>query len=559
MKSDARELQFRELKDLIRQLNKTIQEQSEQIAQLTEVIDSLKAQLAAKDQELANKQEQIDYLAGKIYGKSSEKRSTEDPNQLTLYELFNEAELRMDPNAPEPDSGEEKTTVKEHTRRKKPTFKEKYSGLPAERVVAELPEDRMYCDTCGTRLEKIGERFVRREFLIIPQQVKVIEHYETVYKCPKCEEECDTTYKDRPFITSAKAPDPLIPHSMASPSVVATVACHKFINGVPFKRQEAMWSDAGIELSRATMANWIIRTAQDRISVMSDYFHRILLTRKYLMADETRVQVLKEETRPAETDSFMWLYRTGEDGLPPILLYDYQETRKGQNAADFLKGFKGFLETDGYAGYNKVDGITRCCCWAHARRKFWDAIPSSMKAKGAEMDHSLPAVQGFTYIEKVFNIEKAINKRADFSYEKRYDLRLRQEKPVLEAFWAWVGKQMPVKGSKFEKAINYVSNRKTELMNYLLDGHCSLHNNDSERLAKTFAVGRKNWLFADTPNGADASAAYYSIIETAKANGLNAFRYVHFLLEQNLHAKMSDVELSKLVPWNEDVRRACSK
>lgn len=567
MNQGAQELQFRELRDTILQLKKAEREHAEEtakltaaITELTALIEALRAENAALKQDIANKQEQIDYLLGKIYGKSSEKRSKEDPNQLTLYELFNEAELLADPKAPEADSGEEPTPVREHTRRKKPKFDDRYRDLTPEKVLIELSEDELGCEICGTRREKIGERFVRRELNIVPQKVTVIEYYEAVYKCPNCEKENDTAYKDRPFITSARAPAPLIPHSMASPSVVATVACHKFVNGVPFNRQEAMWAEAGAPLSRATMANWIINTAEDFLGFMFEHFHRCLLSGKYLMADETRIQVLKEPERPAESDSYMWLYRTGEDGQDrKILLYDYQETRKGQNAADFLKGFQGYLETDGYAGYNKVDGIIRCCCWAHARRKFWDAIPASMKAKGAEMDYSLPAVQGFHYIDRVFRIEKSINKSPDFSYEKRYELRLQKEKPVLEAFWSWVERQRPVKGSKFEKAITYAVNQKTELMNYLLDGHCSLHNNDSERLAKTFAVGRKNWLFADTPRGARASAIYYSIIETAKANGLVPFKYLKFLLEQHISAEMSDVELSRFDPWNEDVRRLCSK
>lgn len=555
MESGATELQFRELRDLIRQLNKTIQDQSEQIAQLTEVIASLKAQLAAKDQELANKQEQIDYLAGKVFGKSSEKRSHVDPNQMTLEDFFNEPELAADPKAPEPDP-EEETVVRQHTRRKKPTFEEKYGGLEAKKELIELPEEKQVCETCGTRLKKIGEKFVRKEFNIIPQQVEVIEYYEAVYKCPKCEEENDTTYKDRPFITSAKVPDPLIPHSMAAPSMVSMIACQKYEKSVPLNRQESMWEQAGCPLSRATMANWLIFCAENYLIFIFRHYQRELLARKYLMADETKVQVLKEPDRPATTDSYMWLYRTGEDGLAPILLYEYQETRKGQNAADFLKGFQGYLETDGYAGYNKVEGVTRCCCWAHARRKFWDAIPSGERNKKGKMNYSLPAVQGFEYIEKVFNIEKAINKRADFSYEKRYELRLQKEKPVLEAFWSWLEKQMPVKGSKFETAVNYAANQRTELMNYLLDGHCSLHNNASERLAKAFVIGRKNWLFADTPKGASASAVYYSIIETARENRIPPFKYLQFLLEHRPNEKMSDMELSKLAPWNEDVRKA---
>ena len=553
MDNDAQELLFRELKDTISQLNATILELK---AQLAAKDQELKAQLAAKDQELANKQEQIDYLANKVFGRSSEKHNSEFPGQLSLFDdLFNEAEAEADPSLKEPEA-EEEVVVKSHTRKKRATQEELYGNLPTQKVVHELPEKEQYCETCGTKLKKIGEKFIRREFKIIPAKVEVIEHYSATYKCPECEKNNDTTYGDLPFITSAPVPAPLIPHSMASESMVAMVICQKFINGIPCYRQEPSWENLGVKLRRARMANWTIFCSLEYFLYEYEYFHRCLVKRKYLMADETRIQVLKEPGRAAETDSYMWLYRTGEDGLDPIMLYEYQETRKGRNAADFLEGFRGYLETDGYAGYNAVEGITRCCCWAHARRKFWEAIPSEMRNKHKEMDYSLPAVQGFQYIEKVFSIEKAINEDPDFSYEKRYELRLQREKPVLEAFWSWVEIQIPVKGSKFEKAINYVGNRKQELMNYLLDGHCSLHNNASERLAKSFVIGRKNWLFADTPDGARASAICYTMVEMAKANNLDPYRYLKYLLMQRPSREMSDEELSKFAPWNEDVRKA---
>lgn len=564
MNSGAQELMLRELRDTIQQLNKVIQKQTEEfnaaIAELKELLAKRDAQIAAQEQELRNKQEQIDSLRHALFGKSSEKRSRDDgiPGQLSLDDVsgdvFNEVEAESDTSAPEPDA--EDVLIKARLRRKKPTFEERYGNLPTVKVVHELPEDQRVCDTCGTPLEKVGEKFVRREFEVIPRQVKVIEHYEATYKCPGCEAANDTTYSDRPFFVTAKAPEPLIPHSMASPSVIAMIICGKFVSGLPLKRQEDAWKHDGVPLSRATMGNWVIFCARNHFLVMYEFFHRCLLKRKYLMADETTVQVLKEPERPAPSKSYMWMYRTGEDGEPPIMLFEYQKSRKGANAAEFLKGFQGFLETDGYAGYNKVEGITRCCCWAHVRRKFLDAIPVSMRK---QPDNSLPAVQGFNYIEKLFHIERGINERADFSYEKRYELRLRKEKPVLEAFWAWAEKQEPVKGSKFETALKYAANRKEELMNYLKDGHCSMHNNDSERLAKAFVVGRKNWLFADTPKGADASAVCYTMVEIAKANHISPFRYIQYLLEQRPDAAMSDEELSRFAPWSKEIQQALAK
>ena len=549
MNSSAQELLFRELKDTISQLNTTIAGLKATVSELQEKIEQQNELIASQAQELANKQEQIDYLLNKVYGKSSEKHKAGDPNQLSIYDFFNEAEKEFDPNAPEPSA--EDILVKAH-RRKKSSFKEKYKGLPVEKVVHELPEDQRLCPNCGGELERVGERFVRNEIIMIPAQLKVIEHYSVTYKCSKCEQEKDTGSSDLPYFFDAPVPPPLIPHSMASPSIAAMVLSMKFVSSVPLYRQEQLWKQEGLALSRSTMANWVIFCSENYFSVMYEFIRRQLIQRRYLMADETTVQVLKEPERNPETKSYMWLYRSGDDGLPPILMYEYQETRKGQNAVDFLDGFGGYLETDGYAGYNRLgDKVIRCCCWAHVRRKFYEAIPADQRKNP---DYSLPAAQGFAYIEKLFSIEKGINERSDFSYEKRYELRLQKEKPVLEVFWSWTERQLPVKGSKFNAAIGYVLKRKAELMNYLQDGHCSMHNNATEHLAKSFAVGRKNWLFADTPNGAQASAICYTMVEMAKANGLNPRAYLQFLLEQRPNNEMSDMELSKFVPWNEDVR-----
>ena len=251
----------------------------------------------------------------------------------------------------------------------------------------------------------------------------------------------------------------------------------------------------GVPLSRATLANWIIYCAENYLRHVYDYFHRQLRMRKYLMADETRVQVLNEPGRNPETDSWMWLFRSGEDGLPPILLYHYTETRTKFHAASFLQGFSGYLETDGYQGYNNLPDIKRCSCWAHVRRYFTDAIP-----KGKEYDYSLPAVQGVQFCSKLFDCER-YSKTKKHTAEQRKQFRLEKEKPILDAFWNWLDQQHPNKGTRLAKAANYAQNRKDTLMTYLEDGHCSLSNNLSENAIRPFTVGRKNWLFSASPKG----------------------------------------------------------
>ena len=315
--------------------------------------------------------------------------------------------------------------------------------------------------------------------------------------------------------------------------------------------QEEDWKQLGVPLSRATLANWIIYCAGNYLRHVYDYFHRQLRMRKYLMADETRVQVLNEPERNPETDSWMWLFRSGEDGLPPILLYHYTETRAKFHAASFLQGFSGYLETDGYQGYNNLPDIKRCSCWAHVRRYFTDAIP-----KGKEYDYSLPAVQGVQFCSKLFDCER-YSKAKNHTAEQRKQFRLEKEKPILEAFWNWLDQQRPNKGTRLAKAVNYAQNRKDTLMTYLEDGHCSLSNNLSENAIRPFTIGRKNWLFSASPKGATASAIVYTMVEVAKANDLNIYKYLTYLLSQRPNDKMSDEQLEQLAPWSETAKANC--
>ena len=350
----------------------------------------------------------------------------------------------------------------------------------------------------------------------------------------------------------AAVPEALIPNSYASGSAVVWVMYQKFANAMPLYRQEQDWHQLGVDFTRATLANLIIYCADNYLRSMYDYLHRQLLQRKYLMADETRIQVLNEPERNTETDSFMWMFRSGEDGLPPIILYHYTETRARYNVADFLDGFSdGYLETDGYQGYNNLPGIKRCSCWAHTRRYFIDAVP-----KGKQYDYSNPAVQGVQFCSKLFEYERiSQNKKHTFEQKKVY--RLEKEKPILDAFRIWLDEQKPRKESRFETAVKYAQNRKDTLMIYLEDGHCSLSNNLSENAIRPFTVDRKNWLFSATPKGATASALVYTMVEMAKANDLNIYKYLTYLLDRRPSVDMSDGQLEVLTPWSEEVQTVC--
>ena len=523
--------QILELKDTVIQLNQTI-------AALNTLIVSLQKTITDQEQELRLLREEKETLIKKIFGTSSE-RMKDTPGQISL---FDEAEQEYDPDAT---SSDDAIPVKEHTRKAKATNKEKFSGLSVHEVVLTLPEGAMNCPVCGTELEVIGKEHIRDEIEFIPAEVRVISYYRNTYGCPNCKKNSDEVY-----ITKPELPEALIPHSFASPSSVAWTMYQKYANAVPLYRQEKDWAQAGIKLSRSTLANWIIHCAMNYFKPVYDYLHRELLKRKFLMADETRVQVLHEPGRNPETDSFMWLFRTGEDGLPVIILYGYTETRAKYNAVEFLKGFSGYLETDGYQGYNDLPGIRRCCCWAHVRRYFFEAI-----SKGKKDDLSEPAVQAVHYCDKLFAFEQKANDTCK-THEARKQYRLQKEQPVLEAFFSWLEKQQAGKGS-FGKAVAYAMNRREFLMTYLEDGRCSFSNNLSENAIRPFTLGRKNWLFSDTPKGAEASAVVYSMVEMARNHGLNIFKYLNYLLVNRPSEKMTDEELAAFVPWDERIRQIC--
>ena len=266
------------------------------------------------------------------------------------------------------------------------------------------------------------------------------------------------------------------------------------------------------------------------------------------MADETPLQVLYEPERRAQTKSYMWLFRSGEDVGPPIILYKYLETRTGDNAVDFLHGFKGYLMCDGYSGYDKVPDAKRTGCWAHIRRYLTDAIP-----KGKALDYTQPSVQGMLYINQIFHLEDVIRSK-HFFFDAIKKARLEKEKPVVEGFLSWFDQQSPTRGSRMDKAVTYIQNRRPYLSTYLEDGRCSFSNNLSENAIRPFTVGRKNWLFCDAPNGAQASAIVYTMVEMAKANGVNVYHYLTYLLEKLPDDRMSDDELELLAPWNETVK-----
>ena len=469
------------------------------------------------------------------FGSSSEKT----PGQIHFESIFNEAEEQADQSLTEPVY--EQVTSK----RKKRVGKkgEDLSGILTERIDYELPESERICPECGELMNDIGVT-TRDELVIIPAKVVHKEHAVHAYGCANCKKQNAPT----PIIR-AEAPEPLICGSMASPSAVAHIAVQKYVNGIPLYRQEKGLSYDNVNLSRQTMANWIIYCAVNYLTAI--YFMLISYLRKenIFHADETTFQVLHEPGREAQTKSFEWLYRTGRYSEHQIVIYNYQETRSKNHPKAFLKDFKGYLHTDGYQGYHDLPPeITVVGCWYHAR-SYWRKLYETIKE---EIRDGSIAERGLVYINLLFAYEEEFH---DMTPDERYKRRLKFSKPVSDEFFTWIGTISALPKSLLGDAITYALSQRVYLENVYLDGRLELSNNRAERSIKPFVQGRKQWLFANTPNGAEASSIFYSIIETAKANNLHPFHYLCYLLDAL--PKRSTSNLESLLPWSEQLPENC--
>ncbi len=380
----------------------------------------------------------------------------------------------------------------------------------------------------------------REQLEFIPASIKVIEHIRPKYSCRQCEQqETEVTIKIAPV------PPAPIPKSIATASLLSQIITSKYQYALPLYRQEQLFRQYGIELSRQTMADWMIRSSELLMRIYQRL--KILqLQQTVIHADETPLKVIHED----KSRCYMWVYCTGSDSLPEhgddhppnIVLYEYRNTRAGHCAREYLDGYRGYLQVDGYAGYHQ-SGATLVGCFAHARRRFIEAQRTQVKGKTGKADWAI------NQLRKLYRIEVEIKDKS--SVEKRAERQVRA-KPLLDQFKSWLDKsalQVPPK-SAIGKAIAYSLGQWEKLERYLENGNLQIDNNRAERAIKPFVIGRKNWLFSNTAKGAQASAILYSLIETAKANGLTPFDYLHHLLEE-LPRKPERVD--QLLPWNVDL------
>ena len=495
------------------------------------------AELKSQVSELAAKvewlMEQFRLAKHRLFGSSSEKSGG-----FKQADLFNESEISADVLVPEPELVE----IEKHFRKHKNMVNADKlpANLPVETITHELPDEEQFCPECEGHLHAMGKETLRRELKLIPAKAVIVEHVRKIYACRNCE-------KDACGVPIVKAPvsNPVIKGGFASPEAIAHVATQKFVMATPLYRQEQEWNRHGINLSRQTMSNWLIQATFLWLALIYDALAEILCLQTVLHADETSLQVLREPGKPATSKSYMWLYRTSGDAKHPIVLYDYQPDRKAEHPKRFLKNFSGYLHADGYDGYHDLPGNVKVVgCFAHARRKYDEAIKGLSKKDQADSTAGI----GKRFCDKLFSLERDF---AGLSAEERFHKRQELSLPVLSDFYKWVDSLNPPPKTGLHTAIIYARNQREYLTRYVEDGRLEISNNRAERSIKPFVVGRKNWLFANTPRGAKASAILFSIIETAKENGLNPYEYLTYIFcnapNRDIHNNIDNLE--RLLPW----------
>jgi transposase len=502
------------------------------ISALEDKLGEVLSMMDEKDALIMSLREQLKLRSNDLFGMRSEKTKSLDihPDQLSI-DVFNEPETIAE-TAGEPGDAVAQDT-EQHTRKKRITFEEKIPEDAArEAITTELPKEERICPECGSLMESCGTSLVKRMLRVVPATVTIEEHHETAYFCRRCDNEGIAT----PMVKS-KTPLSPIPGSIYAPETIAYIMVQKYLMGVPLYRIEQDFARRGVAFSRASMAQLLIKSQKLYLIYVWQAMKRTLLASDVLHADETTVQVLKEPGRKAKTKSYMWLYRTAESADQKIVLYEYRQTREATHPKAFLSDWRGYLCTDGYSGYHNLpDGIVVVGCWAHARRKWHDSVKVNPdeKSRGGEI-----AAKGLSLIDEMFEIERGFV-REGLSFEQRRSARKRELEPLMIGFFSWVKSLRERADSTLGKAIGYAMSQRKYLLRVLDDGRLPISNNIAERSIKPFVIARKNFLFSDSVAGAETSAVVMSLIESAKAEGLDPYEYLTHVMRTAPGLDMSD-------------------
>lgn len=486
-------------------------------------LETAEGKLQTAERKLAYALEQLRLARHRMYG-----RSAEDASGQGL--LFNEAETIADPVAPAQSSTTD-TAQAATPPRSRGTRRPLPADLPRIELVHALPEAQRIC-ACGDIQQAIGSE-VSEQLDIVPMQVRVLRHVRVRYACA-CGDHAPVC---------APMPAQPIPKSIASPATLAMIATLKFVDAVPLYRiEQRVLQRSQVAIARQTLARWMIQSGtliQPLLNLLRDHLHDGAL----IHCDETPVQVLKEPDKPPHSTSYMWVQVGGEPGRP-VILFDYDPSRSGSVPERLLEDWKGALMTDGYDGYNAVaatPGVVHLACWAHARRRFIEAQRAQPKGKTGKADVAIGL------IGKLYAIERRITKD---EASVRQHAREHESRPVLAELRNWLDKTLPGVPPKnaLGSALAYLHKYWSRLARYTDDSRWPIDNNRAENAIRPFVIGRKNWLFSDTPKGAHASAALYSLIETARANGLEPYTYLCRVFSQ-LPQAQSLADFEALLPW----------
>ncbi len=502
----------------------------------------LKEIITLDESEIERLREENRLLRQRLFGRKSEKKIEEgDPDQGLLFDI------------PEVDESEdveddaETQDVAAHERKKRGR-KAISEDLPRVDIIHDIPEEDKVCG-CGQEFKCIGED-VSERLVYVPAQIYVERHCRLKYACRACE----STDDSGPTVKIAPLPPRLLPKTMATPSLLAQLVTAKFCDALPFYRQEKQFKRIGFDMNRTTMCNWAMKVA-DACKPLVEVLEGEIRSGPLINADETTVQVLKEVGRLPTTKSYMWVFRGG-DPAKPVLRYLYAPTRAGKVAKEFLANYVGVVQTDGYKGYDFLDGVSEIQhvgCWAHARRRFADVIKVNGKTEGkgkSQAKRKGHANKVIRLLRDVYKFEKQLRAN-ELSPEDFVTKRKQAVEPILKVLKANLEDLAPKTppGGLLGKAISFTLNQWDRLIRYLDHAFMTPDNNLIENAIRPFVVGRKNWLFSGNEKGAQASAALYSLIETAKASGLEPFKYLQYIFEK-LPFATSKKDYEALLPAN---------
>lgn len=532
----------------------------EELLMLRQLVQKQQLELEKKEQTILKKEQTIERLnlqvenmlqallhaRKKLFGVSSE-TTPSISGQQSLFETTQEL-------AKELLAEQKKLTVAPYTRKpRQPGVRAEMLELLPKEVEEYTISSEETCTVCGSELKVVGKKLVRTEVEFVPAKLKVKQIVQEVVKCTKCGTKESEHPKDH--FQKAAVPAPVLSHSIATPSLVAQVMYQKFAMGIPLNRQESDFHRMGLILPRANMAHWMIRCADEWLMPIYNLIHEELLKCDTLHMDETRIQVNKEEGKKASSQSWVWVIQSGQHEAIKATYFHYSCTRGSSVPQKLLSGFTGYLTTDAYIGYDKVEGIQRNLCWAHCRRYFAESIP--LDNSGKEIPGSKGA-EGREFINLLFKLEEEMK---SLSIKEREEKRQEASRAILDAFWSWVEItfQMPTTNEKLTKALGYVQNQKKYLETFLEDGRLDISNNLCESHIRPFATARRAWLFADTPKGATANAVLYTLVETARANKLNVYEYLSYLLTvmPNTDFRNHPEKLNAYLPWSEKLPQEC--